>query len=108
MAHVIRRAICKNLAIENDDPVVGIQGLSPVMAADEERVASFGQTSHQAKKLLPCGWVDGAAGLIQQQDRSLLHQGSGQQRPLLLTTGKAVETTAGQLVQSNLLQNSIR
>ena len=76
------------------------------MAADEERVAGFGQT---------CGRPEVApvrAGSMALQGSSsrgsgLLHQGSGQQRPLLLTTGKADQTTAGQLVQSNLLQNSI-
>ena len=81
----------QDFAIHHNNLVVVVQGAAPVVAAHQKRLSSFSLLSHDPQQVIPCRWIDGAAGFIEQQDVCLLHQRPRQQNPLLLASGEMAE-----------------
>src|SRR5215831_2082825 len=65
------------------------------MGCDKERDAAPGKLKQQVPELATGNWVDSHSGLVQEQHRGFVHQGTAQREPLLPTTGK----TAGRPIQ---------
>ena len=84
VAHLCRCALGKQAAIEHQHPVIGVEVAAPVVAAHQQGEAGIAQLAHHLEQLGAGGGIDGRAGLIEQQQAGRLHQGAGQQGPLLL------------------------
>ena len=107
VAHLSGGSRGKHPAIQNDDVVVTVEGTAPVVAAHQKGLTGAGLLAHHPEKVLTAGGIDGTAGFIKQQDVALLHQGSGQQHPLLLATGELIETPPPHLPHSDPLKQGL-
>ena len=74
--------------VEQDDPVGQADGGQPV--GDDERRAAVHERAESAVDLLLDVHVNGARGVVEDEDRRVHEEGAGDRDPLALTTGEGV------------------
>lgn len=94
-----------DLTVQKDQGLSMLGHVLNVMGGAEEcQVLGSLEVTHLGVEALSGGRVEAGSGFIQDQKTGVSHEGTGNQGPLLLATGKVLEPPSGQMSDPDFLQ----